>query len=56
MNQVLDTALNADKILISTHPVQVVVPDPDQLIDLFDMISYSKGSAICRMLKAFIGD
>jgi len=29
MNQVLDTAFNADKILTSTHPVQVVVPDPD---------------------------
>ena len=39
-----------------THPVRVKVPDPDSLMQIFDNISYAKGSVICRMLAHYIED
>ncbi len=39
-----------------THPVQIEVPDPNKLMDIFDTISYAKGSVICRMLHNYLGD
>lgn len=32
------------------------VPSADKLEDIFDTISYAKGSVICRMLANFTGD
>ena len=36
--------------------MQVEVPDPNQLMNIFDTISYAKGSVICRMLHNYLGD
>jgi len=32
------------------------VPSADKLNEIFDTISYAKGSVVCRMLAAFTGD
>lgn len=56
LRQVHHLAIHSDRDLGNTHPVQVAVPEPDQLQSIFDTISYAKGSAICRMLYAYIGD
>ena len=41
--------------LQSSHPVHVGVGSAAEIIQLFDQISYLKGSAIIRMLAAFLG-
>ena len=56
MDQVYKNALSSDMQLEKTHPVQITVPNPEHLNDIFDNISYAKGSVICRMLNAYIGD
>eukprot|EP00349_Pseudokeronopsis_sp_Brazil_P003711 CAMPEP_0202958404 /NCGR_PEP_ID=MMETSP1396-20130829/2762_1 /ASSEMBLY_ACC=CAM_ASM_000872 /TAXON_ID= /ORGANISM="Pseudokeronopsis sp., Strain Brazil" /LENGTH=304 /DNA_ID=CAMNT_0049676469 /DNA_START=797 /DNA_END=1711 /DNA_ORIENTATION=- len=40
----------------STHPVKFEIKDPDYLLDIFDTISYAKGSVICRMTRLMVGD
>ena len=32
------------------------VSHPDEINEIFDTISYAKGSVICRMLSHYIGD
>ena len=54
--QVFKEAMEVDWKFKTTHPVQVEVPDPNQLMDIFDKISYEKGSLICRMLHNYLGD
>jgi aminopeptidase N len=56
LKQVYDLAIQSDKSLEHTHPVQVHVPEPERLSSIFDTISYAKGSVICRMINAYIGD
>lgn len=56
MFEVYGSAIRADKHLYSTHPVHVPVPEPNKLMQIFDTISYAKGSAICRMLNGIIND
>ena len=51
-----ENALRTDAVLEDTHPVRLPVPHPDQLLTIFDDISYNKGSALCRMIFDFIGD
>ncbi|MBF8267012.1 MAG: hypothetical protein HW388_520 [Dehalococcoidia bacterium] len=41
--------------LRNSHPIEVEVKDPNQIRELFDAISYSKGGAILRMLEEFLG-
>ena len=31
------------------------MPDPNDLMEIFDTISYAKGSCICRMLHNYVG-
>jgi len=40
---------------LNSHPISVPVKDPSQINEIFDTISYDKGSSIIRMLKDFIG-
>ncbi|XP_059178196.1 aminopeptidase N-like, partial [Physella acuta] len=50
----LHTALSYDG-LVSSHPVYVPVSHPDEINEIFDTISYSKGSSIIRMMYHFLG-
>ncbi|XP_071792153.1 puromycin-sensitive aminopeptidase-like [Asterias amurensis] len=42
--------------LKSSHPIEVPVNHPDEVDEIFDLISYSKGSSIIRMLHDYIGN
>lgn len=42
--------------LDSTHPVEVEVHHPNQIGQIFDAISYSKGASVLRMLANYIGE
>ena len=41
--------------LESSHPVEVPIKDTKQIMEIFDLISYSKGASINRMLYNFLG-
>jgi puromycin-sensitive aminopeptidase len=41
--------------LASTHPIQVAVDDPRGLDEIFDAVSYAKGSSIINMLHHYLG-
>ncbi|HEV2230884.1 MAG TPA: ERAP1-like C-terminal domain-containing protein, partial [Thermoplasmata archaeon] len=38
-----------------THPVSVPVERPEAIDELFDVISYGKGSAVLRMVEGYLG-
>jgi aminopeptidase N len=40
---------------ISSHAIVVDVDTPDQINSVFDIISYSKGSSVIRMMENFMG-
>ncbi len=42
--------------LKNSHPIEVEVGHPSEIDEIFDDISYSKGSAVIRMLHNYIGD
>jgi puromycin-sensitive aminopeptidase len=48
-------ALRLDS-LSNSHPVEVEVHHPNEINEIFDSISYSKGSSIIRMLASYIGE
>lgn len=50
-----DLAFRLDS-LESSHPVEIEVHHPDEISEVFDMISYSKGSAIIKMLAGYLGE
>ncbi|KAK3776842.1 hypothetical protein RRG08_024616 [Elysia crispata] len=41
---------------VTSHPVIVVVNTPNEINAAFDTISYSKGAAIIRMMRHFLGE
>ncbi|KAJ7394007.1 hypothetical protein OS493_003679 [Desmophyllum pertusum] len=41
--------------LSNSHPIKVSVNHPDEINEIFDSISYSKGASIIRMLQSFLG-
>ncbi len=47
-------ALELDS-LKNTHPIEVEVHHPDQISEIFDAISYSKGASVLRMLHNYLG-
>ncbi len=47
-------ALRLDALQTS-HPVEIEVHHPDEISEIFDQISYAKGSVILRMLAEFLG-
>lgn len=55
-SKVFNVALDADRHYHMTHAVQLKCPSADNLMDIFDNISYAKGSVLCRMLASFTGD
>ncbi len=50
----LGPALSLDG-LKNSHPIEAEIRDPNEISELFDAISYSKGAAIIRMLEHFLG-
>ena len=51
----LSAALRLDA-LENTHPVEVEVKHPAEISEIFDEVSYAKGSAVIRMLAEFLGE
>ncbi len=47
-------ALRLDS-LSNSHPIEVEVHHPDEISEIFDMVSYAKGSAVIRMIAEYIG-
>lgn len=57
-NYVTDTlqgALSLDS-LRSSHPIEVPVKRADEINQIFDAISYSKGSCVLRMISKYLGE
>ena len=50
-----NAALAADA-QVSTHPIYSPVETPAQAAELFDVITYQKGSSVMRMLENFLGN
>nr|XP_018263637.1 aminopeptidase 2 [Kwoniella dejecticola CBS 10117]OBR85795.1 aminopeptidase 2 [Kwoniella dejecticola CBS 10117] len=40
----------------SSHPIEVDCPDSNQIAQIFDAISYSKGASVLRMLASVVGE
>ena len=51
----LGVALRLDA-LRHTHPIEITVHHPDEIGEIFDEVSYSKGASIIRMLASYIGE
>ncbi len=48
------TGMSKDELL-STHPIEIEVRHPDEIDEIFDDISYRKGSSVIRMLAEYLG-
>ena len=48
-------ALKLDS-LSNSHPIEIEVNHPDEINEIFDMVSYAKGGAMIRQLAEYIGD
>lgn len=42
--------------LLSSHPVSVPIGNPSEIEEIFDTISYKKGSSLIRMMGLFLGE
>ncbi|HEV7423827.1 MAG TPA: M1 family metallopeptidase, partial [Candidatus Paceibacterota bacterium] len=42
--------------LKTTHPIEVEVHHPDEIGEIFDAVSYSKGASVIRMLADYLGE
>lgn len=51
----MSAALRLDA-LKNTHPIEVEVKHPGQISEIFDEVSYAKGSVIIRMLAEYLGE
>jgi len=51
----LSSALSLDS-LRSSHPIEVPVKRADEVNQIFDAISYSKGSCVLRMISKYLGE
>lgn len=47
-------ALRLDS-LSNSHPIEIKVNHPDEISEIFDMVSYAKGSAMIRQVAEYIG-
>lgn len=51
----LGAALRLDA-LVHTHPIEIPVRHPDEIGEIFDEVSYSKGACVIRMLADYLGE
>lgn len=42
--------------LFHTHPIEIAVHHPDEIGEIFDEVSYSKGASVIRMLADYLGE
>ncbi|KAG7092748.1 hypothetical protein E1B28_009075 [Marasmius oreades] len=40
---------------LSSHPIEVSCPDPDLILQIFDVLSFSKAASVLRMLATYVG-
>lgn len=55
LTDMLHNTLTLDQTL-SSHPIVQKVSNPDQITEIFDVISYQKGSSVIRMLENMMGE
>ncbi|SCV03324.1 LAME_0H09516g1_1 [Lachancea meyersii CBS 8951] len=55
VSDTLQSALALDS-LRSSHPIEVPVKRADEINQIFDAISYSKGSSLLRMISVWLGE
>ncbi|KZV77286.1 hypothetical protein PENSPDRAFT_568462 [Peniophora sp. CONT] len=55
INSNLNQALRLDAKL-SSHPIEVPIPDPNQINQIFDSLSYAKAASVLRMLSEYVGE
>lgn len=55
ITQDANNALSLDAMK-SSHPIEVEVKHPSEIDEIFDSITYSKGSTVIRMLAGFLGE
>ena len=41
--------------LANTHPIQVEVKHPSEIVEIFDQVSYAKGASVIHMLATYLG-
>ena len=51
----LKTAMDTDA-LTSSHPIVQTVSTQSEIYEMFDVISYSKGACLIRMVNFVVGD
>jgi len=42
--------------LKNSHPIEIEVHHPDEISEIFDMVSYAKGATVIRMLADYLGE
>lgn len=55
LTETLHGVMNLDATL-AAHPIVQVAETPDQITELFDSITYSKGASVIRMLAHYVGE
>jgi aminopeptidase 2 len=55
ISDILQSALSLDS-LRSSHPIEIPVQHVDQITQIFDAISYQKGSCVIRMVSKYLGE
>ncbi|XP_052782181.1 putative aminopeptidase-2 isoform X1 [Mya arenaria] len=55
INEDLHRVFDIDS-LVTSHPIYVPVSHPDEINEIFDGISYSKGGSVIRMMRFFLGE
>ncbi|MDH3190368.1 MAG: M1 family metallopeptidase, partial [Acidimicrobiia bacterium] len=50
-----ESAMDTDS-LASTRPIEFPVASPEEANEMFDILTYSKGSAVLRMLEVYLGE
>lgn len=53
--QDLQKVLTIDS-LATSHPISIPVKHPDEINEIFDSISYSKGASLIRMMDNFLSE
>ncbi|CDS43300.1 puromycin sensitive aminopeptidase [Echinococcus multilocularis] len=54
LTDVISNAVATDALKTS-HPIEVEVHSPDEVAEIFDAVSYEKGSSIIRMINDYVG-